>query len=358
MLRWQNNRHIILHVSIFLAVLCMLVTCNKHKVGTTFSSDQVASDQSTESFTPEKKTHEELDILLVIDESGSMNEEHLSLSTRLNDLLSAVSDSDWQIAITTTNPMSCLLTVIDKNTPNYKQIFTETINQKTLQTSYKDFVLADYSGNEQAIWGAMRGLRGDCIAARSYKTETDGVEQMPNLVEIGAESRGGYHSICHPKQTWVRDDSMLAVLLITDEDHQCVHHYGCHITDFYFYLKSIRIPHATGRVYGLLSEYESNIFLAWKDENGESLFDYHESIHSPDYTKILQEISQNISAALKNNFRLQHEHDGGSAKVVITTEDGTTKTLEASQYSIDGKSFSINITLPANTKEIKVIYTH
>ena len=362
MLHWQNNRHIILHVSIFLTVLCMLATCNKHKVGATFSTDQVASEQATESFTPEKKTHEKLDILLVIDESGSMIEEHQSLSTRLNDLLSAVSDSDWQIAITTTNPLSCLLTVIDKNTPNYEEIFSQSLTLQSLGTSYKDLVLANYLNYEQAIWGAVRGLRGDCIAARSYRLEKqpDGLEHIPANVftEMDAESRGGYHSICHSKQKWVRDGSMLAVLLITDEDHQCPHHYGCHISDFYFYLKSIRTPHATGRVYGLLNPSQSQLFLSWKDENGESLFDYHESIHNPDYSKILQEISQNISAALKNNFTLQHEHDGSSAKVIITTEDGKTTTLKKDQYSVDGSALSINITLPANTKEIKVIYTH
>lgn len=359
MLPWQNNRHIILIK--FLSMLALLATCNKHKVGAAFSSDQVASEQSTESFTPEKQTHDKLDILLVIDESGSMNEEHQSLSTRLNDLLSAVSDINWQIAITTTNPMSCVLTIIDKNTPDYERIFTETINLQNLQASYKDFVLSNYYSSEQAIWGAMRGLRGDCIAARSYKTEklpNSDLKHIPNLQEIIRESSGGFNSICQKKQKWVREGSMLAVLLITDEDHQCIHHHGCHITDFYFYLKSIRTPHATGRVYGLLNEHENQVFTSWKDESGESLFDYHESIHSPDYTKILTEISQNISAALKNNFTLKHTHDGGSAVVVVTTEDGEKQTLEEGQYSIEGNALSINITLPADTKEIKVTYSY
>ena len=344
-----------------LAILCLLVTCNKNKVNTAFSSDQAASEKSTESFVPEKTTHDKLDILLVIDESGSMNTIHTTLSSRLDDLLVAVKDSDWQVAITTTNPLSCLLTVIDKNTPNYKQIFTETITQKSLQASYEDFVLYGYEGAEQAIWGAIRGLRGDCISARSYKKG-----KLPdNLNEYGVvlqtlanESSSGFNSLCNKKRTWVRDGSMLAVLLISDEDHQCIHHHGCQITDFYFYLKSIRTPHATGRVYGLLNEAENQLFLGWKDENGESLFDYHDSVSSPDYSSMLTKISQNIAAALKNNFTLEHEHDGSSATVVITTEDGETKTLEEGQYSVEGTSLSITITLPANTTKIEVTYTH
>ena len=343
-----------------LAILAMLVTCNKNKVGASFSSNQIEPEKSTESFVPEKQTHDKLDILLVIDESGSMNTVHTTLASRLEDLLVAVSDNDWQIAITTTNPLSCVLTVIDKNTPNYKQIFTETINQKSLKDSYKDYSLYDYATTEQAIYGAIRGLRGDCITARSLDSkDANGLSQV-----AVNESRGGYSSSCQKKATWVRDGSMLAVVLITDEDHidkgkpQCRHHHGCHITDFYFYLKSIRTPHATGRVYGLLNDKENKIFLSWQDDSGESLFDYHDSINSPDYTKILTKISQNIAAALKHNFTLQHEHDGDSAKVVITTEDGETKTLDAGQYSVAGNSLSLSITLPANTTKIEVTYTH
>ena len=339
-----------------LAILGILVACNKDKMATSFSSDQAASEKSTESFVPEKKTHDKLDILLVIDESGSMNPVHRTLSSRLDDLLVAVKDSDWQIAITTTNPLSCLLTVIDKNTPNYKQVFTETINQKNLQASYKDYSLHDYWKAEHAIWGAIRGLRGDCVVARSYSKEKTSI--VGYGLELAAESRGGFNSMCQKKEKWLRDGSMLAVLLITDEDHQCNHHHGCHITDFYFYLKSIRVPHATGRVYGLLNEAENQLFLGWKDEDGESLFDYHYSINSPDYSSMLTKISQNIAAALKNNFTLEHKHNGSSATVVITTENGETKTLEEGQYSVEGNSLSISITLPSNTTKIEVTYTH
>lgn len=361
MLRWHNRPGAAGTATMrrvkLLAILCVLVSCNTNKVNTSFSSDQVQSEQATESFTPEKKTHDKLDILLVIDDSGSMSQEHETLSTRLNDLLSAVNDTDWQIAITTTNPLSCLLTVIDKNTADYERIFTETINVENLLASHKDLRLYDRQDAEQAVYGAIRGLRGDCIASRSYSNELSDVNPM-EYRKLAAESRNGFNSVCHPKKTWVRDGSMLAVLLITDEDHQCNHHHGCHITDFYFYLKSIRTPHATGRVYGLLNERESQAFLNWKDADGESLFDYHDSVHSPDYTKILTEISQNISAALKNNFTLEHEHDGGSAEVTITTADGATQTLSAEQYSVDGNTLSITSTMPANTSKIEITYTH
>jgi len=363
MLRWHNSRHRAGAASAgvkLCAILCLLASCNTNKMKTSFSADQASSEQATESFTPETEEHDKLDILLVIDDSGSMNLQHQTLSTRLNDLLSAVSDTDWQIAIITTNPLSCLLTVIDKHTPNYTGIFTESINLKNLRASHKDLRLYDmYGGHyvEQAVYGAIRGLRGDCIEARSYSDELSDVNHT-EYRRLATENRHGFNSICHPKKTWVRDGSMLAVLLITDEDHQCNHHHGCHITDFYFYLKSIRTPHATGRVYGLLHEQANKTFLNWKDADGESLFDYHDSVRNPDYTKMLTQISQNISTALKNNFTLKHEHDGGSTTVVITTEDGATQTLTAGQYSVEGDTLSIISTMPANTTKIEITYTY
>ena len=367
MLHWQNNKHPVWQAGIrsvrLVAISALLATCNQDKLGTPFSAHQTAAQQATESFTPEKKIHDKLDILLVIDESGSMNETHRTLSSRLDDLLTAVKESDWQIAITTTNPMSCVLTVIDKHTPKYKQIFTETINQKTLQDSYQDYSLYLQSNHEQAFYGAIRGLRGDCIVARSLDDKN--IEGVISEAALN-ESIGGYNSSCQKKKTWIRDESMLAILLITDEDHQCLNSYGCHITDFYFYLKSIRTPHSTGRVYGLLDterqgQHEpkgADRFLAWKDNNGESLFDFYDSVFNQDYSSMLTKISQNLAAALKNNFNLQHRHDGGKTSVTITTADGETQTLKEGQYNVEGNALSINITLPANTKEIKVTYTH
>ena len=380
MLHWQNNKHYVWQASMcglrLVVITVLLITCNKDELGTSFSAHQAAAQESTESFTPENKTYDKLDILLVIDESGSMIDEHKSLSTRLDDLLSAISDSDWQVAITTTNPNSCLLTVIDKNTPDYKQAFTEALNIDNLVSSLQDFFIPfDARGGEQALYSAMRGLRGDCITARSYNKEelkksasNFGAHNWPEITKLVSESSNGYYSICNKKKTWVRANSMLAVLIVTDADHQCSkHNQGCHITDFYFYLKSIRTPHSTGRVYGLLhtdmtksgdDNPGSHKFLAWKDANGESLFDYYDSVHNTDYTEMLTKISQNLAAALKNNFTLQHKHDGGEASVTITTADGETQTLKEGQYNVEGNALSINITLPANTKEIKVTYSH
>ena len=45
-----------------------------------------------------------LDLLVVIDNSGSMTEEQANLSTKLQPLLSKIAKSNWQIAVVTTDP--------------------------------------------------------------------------------------------------------------------------------------------------------------------------------------------------------------------------------------------------------------
>ena len=389
-----NHRHAVWLVSLIKLALfsSLLVTCNKDdmesfsvkKVEAEKNSEDLTANKgiiaggddndanqrmtagtpTSENFTLEQKTHDKLDILLVIDESGSMSDDHQSLSTRLDDLLSAVKDSDWQIGIISTNPLSCLLTVIDKNTPNYETIFTTSISQQKLTDSYKDYVLMSYVHAEQAIYGALRGLRGDCIVSRYVSNSSGATPASPPVsppvtpVNTSSDSRGGYASLCQKKEKWLRDGSMLAVLLVTDEDHQCPHHHGCQITDFYFYLKSIRIPHATGRVYGLLNEQENQKFISWKDNNGKSLFAHHESIVNTDYSTILNKISQNIATALQNTFTLKHHHNGGNTEVIVTDADGETQTLTADQYSVAGNTLTINMTLPADSTEIKITYTY
>ena len=52
---------------------------------------------------------------MVIDNSGSMFEEQVLLSTRLNPLLEHIGDTDWQIAIATTDSRDCIKKIIDKD---------------------------------------------------------------------------------------------------------------------------------------------------------------------------------------------------------------------------------------------------
>ena len=174
-------------------------------------------------------------------------------------------------------------------------------------------------------------------------------------------------SNCEKRTPWLREDSTIAILLVTDEDHNCHENlYGCKITDLYFYLNSIRVLHSTAKIYGLLNiekvEGEGGVFgaerfLSWKDGDGESIFDHYASINDGDYTETLSKISLSIASAIQSSFNLERVHDGKNAEVIINYGDKT-RTLKKGEYHIDGKTLTIVTNLPADTETVEIVYTH
>lgn len=100
-----------------------------------------------------------IDVLMVIDNSGSMDEERKKLSEKLNDFISKLSALDWRICITTTSPTndgvlrpfgsgSQAVYAIDKNTPKYNDLFIKTVTGN----------LGNNSGDEQGIYATVRAI--------------------------------------------------------------------------------------------------------------------------------------------------------------------------------------------------------
>ena len=141
-------------------------------------------------------SYRSLDILLIVDSSESMSNVRNGLSVRLGILLDQIEDSDWRLAITTTNAHYCLLNnwIITKmpneNFTREKEDFSKIISSGSKEelcgeicnfqlstdsskkddqsdlsalSSYRvtsvDFV--DYHVNERPILMAINGLGGD-----------------------------------------------------------------------------------------------------------------------------------------------------------------------------------------------------
>ncbi len=362
-------------------VLMLLLACNKYPGGTSgFSADAefIRSEAHTEVFTPSVDIERKLDILLVVDNSGSMLDEQENLAGKLDRLLEEVKDSDWQIAITTTDARDCVAKII---TPANKDEFAATV--RGLGT--------DGSGDEMAVWKVIQALQGNCVHDDSGGSENTILwEKALQLQEEGvlfAESDdirtmqlphgkdARDVSSCGRRRGWLRDNSTLAILLVSDEDHNCNEHYMCGLTDLYFYLNSIRTLHATARLYGLLDIDTrdnangkmsnpniatlpgANKFLQWKDGDGEPLFEHYASINADDYTETLQRISRSIYTAMQSSFILKHVHDGRKFEIKITYGDDS-RVLEENEYVLENKTLRIITTLPANTSRIEVLYTH
>ena len=298
-----------------------------------------------------------LDILMVIDNSRSMGRVQKNMASRLSSLLGFLADSNWQIAITSTDTRDCIKGIISKDMQDYDSIYHDTI---------KDLGI-DGSMFEEAIVMASRSLQGQC-----KDTTTP----------------------------WLRDDASLAVIIVTDEDHQCYawkkdqplptgkkRHEFCYkendsqtvkleklyrsMDDLYSYLRDIRVPRVTAKIYGILNPLDrdhdanptsgSKIFKSWREKIdgrriGVPFFDKIASIKATDYSSLLQSISEDISVILKNQFSLKQVPDRGSLTVTIRA-GGKSTTLPSSAYSVVGKTLTLN-QAPVEGSIIDVNYTH
>lgn len=270
----------------------------------------IGSNQFTQTATPTG----DLDILIIIDNSGSMKEEQTNLSTKLSKLLSFVQDSNWRISVETTDPADpCGQYLIDRNTPNPEAAFAAAVNRGITG-----------SGNERGILQAVSGLQ------------------------------------CNGGQ-WLRANSTVAVLIVSDENNcsdgtKCTEDWAnaSYLTN---YLNQIRVGGMNARVYGLIwhpsdlsctdarrpggiyAEAITNTSGAWG------------SVCDADYSNTLQAVSQNLGVILETQFPLSHSPDKGSAQVKVNgvvMENG---------YSIAGNLVVFD-TAPADGATIDVSYSY
>ena len=289
----------------------------------------VPDNNNEEIFVLGKAVRSPLDILLVIDNSNSMAELHRGLADKLDVLLGAIKDNDWQLALTTTDTRDCPRTIISAATPNYGHVFRAAVSN--LGTG--GTIL------EQASRAAILGLQKDC------------------------QGKG-----------WLRENSAIAVLIITDEDNfergpcgtvdtrgmsvvEPLDDSECHVSALHAHLQTIaRVPGVTAKVYGLIDTSASKNFLTWKDSRGKPIFDHHASVHDKDYNATLRKISQHIHAVLQNRFILQQTHPDKQARVFYTTRKGE-RTLNADAYNISGNILTLKSdALPPDANSIKIAW--
>ncbi len=264
-----------------------------------------------------------LDILVVIDNSGSMAEEQAKLATKLEPLLSHIEKADWQIAVITTYEHdTCQRALIKKSDVSAKSKFASAVNVG----------INNQAGLERGVLRAVVGLKAKC------KT-----------------------------QGWVRPDSTLAVLIVSDEDncHLDVQKgYGCqgepdlnpaYLTD---YLASIRKPGIDAKVYGLIwhssmtpTQCPSGLSQGHAYEkiiNGTS--GKWGSICDADYSTTLRAMSQDIAQIVKYEFPLAHVPDDGTLQILVDNRNWD-------KFLVDGKMVKFTQPPPFGSKVV-VTYRH
>lgn len=274
-----------------------------------------------------------LDLLVVVDNSGSMLEEQTNLATKLEPLMKYIDKSDWQIAVVTTDPTDgCQRALIKKGEADAAQKFQNAVNAGITGT-----------GVERIFKQAVEGLKGTCNS---------------------------------DAQPWVRPGSTLSVLMLTDEDNCHIDEtqgYGCdgepdRTAGFMIdYLKSIRQLGKDARAYGLMwhpSQPKDSCKSALKD--GTELAKVIQATVDPasvdpasqgwgsicdaDYTKTLEGISKDISQILKYEFELGEAPDAASLGIKV---DGQAWT----KYEIAGKKVTFTEAPPFGAK-VEVDYKH
>lgn len=260
-----------------------------------------------------------LDILIVIDNSGSMEQEQVNMAGKLQPLLSFVEDTDWRIGVVTTDPnKTCLRALIEKGDADIANKFENALQAGT-----------NGSNNERGVLTAVRSLAGTCL-----------------------------------NQPWIRNDSTLAVLMVTDEDNcsdgtECSgknYASGSYLID---YLNSIRVAGVNAKVYGIFwhpSQSDAECATGYNKANiYSSIVDATNgtwgSICDADYTPTLEAISRNIQSVLGTKFTLSKAPDAGTVKVFV---DG----VETNDYTVNGRVIQFNNVPPADGSRVRVDYAY
>jgi hypothetical protein len=261
-----------------------------------------------------------LDLLVVIDTSGSMSEEQVNLGSKLSPLITSVSNSDWHIGVVTTDPKDgCMRSLIKKSDSNSSAAFEKAVAAGITGT-----------GNEQGIRQAVAGL--SC-----------------------------------PTADWLREASTVAVLIVSDEDNCSKNGQDCGKepwnTDSYllnFMQKDLgRKLGSDARVYGLIkhpSDTEcktaSNVGTQYAAAIDASKGTWG-SICASDYSNTLARISSDVATILKKQFALKTEPKSGTTEVTIILPDGTRQ--KTSAFTINGSVLTFT-SAPPPQSQIEVSY--
>jgi hypothetical protein len=269
------------------------------------------------------------DIAIVIDDSGSMDKEQRNLSTKLNDLLVSLKDVNWQIGVVTTSPKV-------ESGKDVCQLKLIRSTDSDVEAKFKDAVTPGTKGlgEEQGVRQAVNALR--C-------TETP----------------------------WVRSDSTVAVLIVSDEDNCSKDGYDCGDNpwakeDYLIHYVEKDLGRTVGKnagFYGIIApSMEKCETASNKSIQYERLINYRSggninygNICDTSYKGTLERISKNIAKLLSSRFALKHVPDSGTTVLNGVKSNGDPITLD--DYTISGHTVTFKIgSEPALGSQISVSY--
>lgn len=267
-----------------------------------------------------------IDILVVVDNSGSMGQEHNKIKEKLPELTSKVSGANWQIRVVSTDAGDAC---------NQFSLVNEA-NKDDFQ-KHIEALGTDGSGRERGVYKAIKGL--DC---------TD--------------------------DPWIRNSSNLAVLIVSDEDN-CSTTCGNEAQNTPAELKTlmgtaignsqtVRMVGVDARVYGIYHRPgEQCVSAAHEADEYDSLVTdtsgYAGSICDANYDLTFQTISQDMKNQLKSTFELANTPATDTLEVSVReTENGAYTPLELGvDFTLTDKTIEF-INPPVASASIKASYLY
>lgn len=283
-------------------------------------------NQITESFDPLEPG--KVDILIVVDDSQTMEPIQAKLADGLPHLLTHIANLNWQIAVNTTSS-ECL-----RETAAGVKVLTKSnydADAAKVLSDYKELIRVGNKGNnfEQGIRSATKGLLGEC-------------------------SKGA--------NNWRRQDAKPALLIVSDE-RNCgsASNEGC-TGDTYETGAALLSAVPNVRTYALLlleqyaaacpdlggydNFYPTNYVDLVDDTGG-----LYEGICQDNYNAVMTRISQDVSEQVVKTYELAYEPEN---QPLVRIDDAVSK----DGYTIAGRILTLTKDLPLSTESLTVTYKH
>lgn len=289
-------------------------------------------------------TTDDIDILFVVDNSGSMGEEQSNISSKIDGFISQLKGLNWNIALTTTDP-NFMTTGPDGDKHRWGDGLFRPF---TFNGTQYEFLKSDESSPSWV--SEAQSMISSALYVGTWGSDD---ERAINATYRAIERMSDQAS----HQDFFRMDSKLAVVAISDEDE-------CSDGDCLSYSPKsdpqnlLALVHST---FGAQKVFSFNSIIKATDDThcwsaaqpGATYQELSEmtggvigSICANDYTPILSDIGQNVLSLMKSvNLQCVPIDTDGDAQpdMHIVSQDGT---LLTSGYSIRGTTVTFDSSLP------------
>jgi hypothetical protein len=265
-----------------------------------------------------------VDILVVVDNSGSMVQEQTNMGSRFNSFISGLNDVDWQIGITTTDvstgpygikgsllPLVGLAgqKILHKNQTNADYIFKNTIQRSETQNCMDGYGDCP-SGNEQGLYASILAMeKRNADNSGFFRNGSDlaivVLSDEDEMSNAPAAATRAQNVIDKARSIWGTEKKVSAYgVIVVPGDFSCLNqqrlqwggtgHYGTRVFD---------LAQLTGGVVGSVCDADYSGTLEAISQNVRDLIDSIELLHPPipESVKVTFQPNQNINWIVQGN---------------------------------------------------------